>query len=215
MKSRIKEDETFVPYKNGNYYYSARYETGSEYPLYIRFKGSPSATEEIILNGPELAKGQSYFNTGGPDISTNHNMMAYAIDNVGRRMYTIYFKDLEKNKVLPQKIENTTGNIVWANDNKTIFYTQQNPETLRSEKIFRYNLDTQKSELVYHEKDETFGVYVYKTLPEKFIYIGCYATLESEILYINADHPTEKPKVFLKDPKNISMQSQMMVIIFM
>ncbi len=201
LKSRIKEDETFVPYKNGNYYYSARYETGLEYPLYIRFKGSPSATEEIILNGPELAKGQSYFNTGGPDISTNHNMMAYAIDNVGRRMYTIYFKDLEKNKVLPQKIENTTGNIVWANDNKTIFYTQQNPDTLRSEKVFRYNLDTQKSELVYHEKDETFSVYVYKTLPEKFIYIGCYATLESEILYINADHPTEKPKVFSKRSK--------------
>lgn len=196
LKSRIKEDETFFPYKDGPYYYSARYEKGSEYPLYTRFKGSPSAPEEVILNGPELAKNHSYFSTGGPEMSPNHHIMAYAVDTVGRRVYTIFFKDMITGKILPQKIENTTGGLVWANDNKTIFYTQQNPETLRSEKVFRYNLDTQKSELVYFEKDETFSVYLYKTLPEKFIYIVSYSTLSSEVQYLPANTPTATPKLF-------------------
>lgn len=198
LKSRVKEDETFLPAKDGDYYYSARYEKGQQYPLYIRMKGSPTGPEEILLNTPELAKNHSYFSCGGTDMSPNHKIMAYDIDTVGRRFYTIHFKDLSTGKVLDDKIENVTGNMAWANDNETVFYTQQHPETLRSEKVYRYNLRTKKKDLVYHEKDDTFSVYVYKSLSEKYIYIGSYSTLTTEVQYVPADQPTAPFKLFSK-----------------
>lgn len=196
LKSRVKEDESTVPTKDGDYYYAARYEVGQQYPLHVRRKGSATGTEEILINVPELAKGHAYFSSTGPRMSLNQEMMAYAVDSVGRRFYTIYFKDLKSGKTLPDKIENVSGNLVWANDNETIFYSEQNPETLRAEKIYRYNIKTKTKDLVYFEKDETFSVAVYKSLSDKFIYIGAYATLSSEIQYLPADKPQEKFKIF-------------------
>lgn len=196
LKSRIKEDESFAPVKDGEYFYSARYEVGQQYPVYFRRKGSLTAAEEILLNVPELAKGHSFYQTSSPKMSPNHQIMAYAVDTVGRRFFTIYFKDLKSGKLLPNKIENMTGNLVWAKDNETVFYAQQNPQTLRSEKIFRYNLKTQKTNLVYFEEDDTFSVYVYQPLSEKFIYLGSASTLTTETRYLPADKPQEPFKVF-------------------
>nr|BFD68302.1 oligopeptidase B [Bdellovibrio sp. HAGR004] len=196
LKGRVKEDESFVPAKDGEYYYSARYEVGQQYPLHTRHKGSPQGPEEILINVPELAKGHSFFSSTGPRMSPNQQMMAYAVDTVGRRFYTIYFKDLKTGKTLPEKIENVTGNLAWANDNETIFYSEQHPETLRTEKIYRYNLKTHKKDLIYHEKDDTFSVYVYKALSEKYIYITSYSTLTTEVQFLPADKPQEKFKVF-------------------
>lgn len=196
LKSRVKEDESTVPVKDGNYYYAARFEVGQQYPLHVRRLGSPTGNEEILINVPELAKGHSFFNSTGPRMSPNHEMMAYAVDTVGRRFYTIYFKDLKTGKTLPETIPNVTGNLVWANDNETVFYSEQNPETLRSEKIYRYNINSKKKDLVYFEKDETFTLAVYKSLSEKFIYIGAYSTLTNEIQYLPADKPQAQFTVF-------------------
>ncbi|MGZ6411839.1 MAG: S9 family peptidase [Bdellovibrio sp.] len=201
LKSRIKEDESSVPVKDGDYFYSARYEAGQQYPLYIRQKGS-SGQEEILINVPELSKGHKYFNSTGPRISLNQNMLAYAVDTVGRRFYTIYFKDLKTGQMLSDRIENVTSNFTWANDNETIFYTQQNPETLRAEKIYRYNLKTKEKDLIYFEKDDTFSVSVYKSLSDKFIYINSAATLSTEVHFLPADKPFEKFKVFSHREKN-------------
>lgn len=202
LKGRIKEDESTVPAKDGNYYYSARYEVGQQYPLHVRHKGAPSGTEEILINVPELAKGHSYFHSTGPRMSLNQEVMAYAVDTVGRRFYTIHFKDLKAGKKLSDKIENVTGNLAWANDNETIFYTEQNPETLRAEKIYRYNIKTKRRDLVYFEKDETFSVSVYKSLSDKFIYIGSNSTLTTEIQYLPADKPQENFKIFTPRERN-------------
>lgn len=196
LKSRMKEDESSVPAKDGPYFYSARYEIGQQYPLYFRQKENLTAKEEILIDVPMLAKGKSFFQTTGPRVSPNHEMLAYGVDTMGRRFYTIFFKDLQKGKVLENKIENVTGNFVWANDNETLFYSEQNPETLRSERIFRYNIKTQKKELVYFEPDETFSVYVYKSLSDKFIYIQSNSTLTTEVQYLDANQPEQPFKIF-------------------
>lgn len=196
LKSRVKEDESSVPVKSGDYYYGVRYEAGQQYPLFSRYKGSPQGPEEILLNVPEMAKGHTFFQANRPMMSINQEIMAYAVDTVGRRFFNIYFKDLKSGKVLPDKIENVTGNLVWANDNETVFFSEQNPQTLRSEKIYRYNLKTHKKELVYFEKDETFSVYVYKSLSKKFIYIGSGSTLTTEVQYLDATKPYDAFKIF-------------------
>lgn len=198
MKSRIKEDESSVPVKQHGFYYLARYEVGAQYPIYARKKSTLDAPEEVLLNVPELAKGHSFYETSGPIMSPNQQIMAYAVDTVGRRFYNIHFKDLRTGRLLPDMLENVRPNLVWANDNETVFYTEQHPETLRSEKVWRYSLKTHKKELMFFEKDETFSVQVYGSLSEKFIYIGSYSTLTTEIQYLSADHPMDKFKVFEK-----------------
>jgi oligopeptidase B len=195
MKGRIKEDDSSYPAKMGDYMYSTRYQIGQQYPLFVRTKIQGGA-EEILINEPELSKGHSYYDSTGPRISPNQMMMAYGEDTVGRRFYDIRFKDLKTGKILPNVIEKATGNLVWADDNETVFFAQQNPDTLRSEKIYRYNIKTQKKELVYHEKDETFSCYVLKSLSRKFIYITTQATLTSEVYYLPADKPHDSFKVF-------------------
>ncbi|MGE5086944.1 MAG: oligopeptidase B, partial [Bacillota bacterium] len=142
MKGRIKEDESTVPAKMGEYYYLARYEKGQQYPIYSRKKGSLNAPEEVLLNIPELAQGHNFYESSGPLISPNQQIMAFAADTVGRRFYTMYFKDLKSGKLLPDKIENMSANLVWAADNETVFYSEQHPETLRTEKVYRYSLKT-------------------------------------------------------------------------
>lgn len=198
LKSRMKEDESSVPAKDGPYYYSARYEAGQQYPLYLRQKEGLKATEEVLINVPMLAKGNSFFQTTGPRVSPNHEMLAYGVDTMGRRFYTIFFKDLQKGTVLQNKIENVTSNFVWANDNETIFYAEQNPDTLRSEKVYSYNIKTQKKKLVYFEPDETFSVFVYKSLSDKFIYIQSNSTLTTEVQYVEANQPEQPFKIFSK-----------------
>ncbi|MNJ99752.1 Protease 2 [compost metagenome] len=195
MKSRLKEDDSSVPYKRGEFYYYSRVEAGKQYPIYARKKGLNGA-EEVLLNVNEMAKGYSFFDCSGPNMSNNQEWMAYAVDTVGRRFYTIYFKNLKTGELLKNKIENVTGNLEWAEDHKTVFYAQQNPETLRSEKVFRYNIETQKTDLVYFEKDDTFSVGVYGSLSEKFIYMVSGSTLTTEISYLPSNTPNDSFKIF-------------------
>ena len=144
-----------------------------------------------MFNVNEEAKGYEYFQLGGLNVSPNNTLVAFSTDAVSRRQYTIQIKNLLTGEVLEDKIENTTGGSVWANDNKTLFYTKKDSVTLRSSKIYRHILGTDSSEdvVVYEEQDETFGTYVYKTKSHQFIVIGSYSTLSSEFRVVSADDP--------------------------
>jgi len=192
MKGRIKENDASVPYKDNGYFYSTRYEIGKQYPIYSRRKGNLEAEEAILFNVNEMAEGFDYYQLGGLNISSDNKLMVFATDTVSRRQYSLRIKNLETGKIYEDTIENTTGGSVWANDNKTIFYTKKDPITLRSEKIYRHILGTPTSEdiEVFHEKDDTFGTYVTKSKSDKYIIIGSYSTLSTEAQYLDADNPT-------------------------
>lgn len=198
MKSRIKEDDESVPYFYNGYFYITRYEKGKDYPIYSRKKGSLSAKEEILFNCNDMAKGKDYFNLSGMSISPDNKLASFAIDLVSRRIYTIQVKNLETGEILADKIENTTGNNEWANDSKTLFYTTQDVQTLRSNKIFKHTLgtETKSDALVFEEKDEMFSCYVYKEKSEKYMVIGSGSTLTSEYRILDANKPNENFKIF-------------------
>jgi len=202
MKKRIKEDDSTVPYKKGEFFYYARYEKGKEYAIYCRKKGNLSGPEEVILDVNELAKGKKYYAAAVVDFSPNGELMAFAVDEVGRRFYTINFKNMKTGQILKENIPNTTGNWVWAADNKTGFFAKQHPETLRSEKVYRYALGDKAPTEIYFEKDEIFNVGVHKSLNDKTIFILASSFDSSEARYIAADKPTSKFKIFLKREKN-------------
>ena len=198
MKSRIKEDDESVPYLKRGYFYITRFEKGNQYPIYSRKKDTLNAEEEILFNVNELAEGFSYFNLKGLSVSTNNKLVVYGTDNVSRRQYTLKFKNLETGEIYSDKIENTTGSAIWANDNKTVFYTKQHAETLRSEKIYRHILGTDVSTdlEVYHESDDAFGTFVYKTKSEKYIVIGSFSTVSTEYRILDAANPRGEFRVF-------------------
>ncbi|PKQ70960.1 S9 family peptidase [Raineya orbicola] len=204
IKGRIKEDDESLPYKYKGYYYYTRFEKGKEYAINCRKKGTLQAKEEILIDQNELAKGKKYFALGALSISTNNQIMAYATDTVGRRIYNIYFKDLSTGKNLPDVIQNVTGNIVWANDNKTLFYSRQDLQTLRSFQIYKHTLgsDSSKDELIYEEKDVQFSCYLGKSKSEKYLMIISSSTLSSETRYLDADKPNGSFKVFLPRQKD-------------
>ena len=191
MKGRIKEDDASVPYKNNGYFYNTRYEIGKQYPIYSRKKGNLEAPEEILFDVNEMAKGFDYYQLGGLNVSPDNKLAVFATDTVSRRQYFLRIKNLETGEIYEDIIDNTTGGSVWANDNKTIFYTKKNPVTLRSEKIFKHVLGTPTSEdvEVYHEKDDTFGTYVTKSKSKKYIIISSFATMTTESRYLDADNP--------------------------
>jgi len=198
MKSRIKEDDSSVPYKYNGYWYITKYEKGKDYPIYTRKKETLEAEEELLFDCNEMAKDHSYFRLVGLNINLNNDLVSYGIDTTGRRQYTLHIKDLKTNTVLKDEISNTTGGSTWANDNKTLFYTKKDETTLRSEAIYKHRLNTdQKSdELIYEETDDTFGVSVYKTKSKKYLVIVSYSTLTTEYQILNANTPDGDFKVF-------------------
>ena len=200
MKARIKEDDESVPYLYNGYYYSTRFKKGQDYPIYSRRKGSLSAKEEIMFDCNELAKGQPFFQMNGLSVSSDNQFATFAIDTIGRRIYTLQIKNLITGEILSDKIENATGNSTWANDNKTIFYTRQDEKTLRSDTVFKHTLGTNSEQdvLVYFEKDDTFSVSVYKEKSKKYLVIGSSSTMTTEYRILLADNPNGKFKVFQK-----------------
>ncbi|MCO7185396.1 S9 family peptidase [Tenacibaculum sp. XPcli2-G] len=191
MKGRIKEDDESVPYKKDGYFYITRYEKGQQYPIYSRKKETLEAEEEIMFNVNNEAKGYDYFQLGGLNVSPDNKMTAFATDTVSRRQYFIRIKNLETGKVYKDIIENTTGGSVWANDNKTLFYAKKDPVTLRSSKIYKHTLgsDASLDELVYEEKDDTFGAFVTKSKSKDYIIIGSYSTVSTEYHVLDANNP--------------------------
>ena len=150
MKSRIKEKDESVPvFKNGYYYYT-RTDDGKQYYKYCRKKGTLSATEEVLLDVDKIAEGHAYYAVSGFDVSEDNKLLAFGVDEVSRRQYTIHLKNLETGEIMKDTIANTSGDPCWANDNKTIFYTAKNLVTLLSERIQRHILGTDASADVVH-----------------------------------------------------------------
>ena len=200
MKTRIKEDDQSVPYLYNGYYYITRFETGNDYPIYSRKNGSLSANEEIMFNCNELAKGHKYFQLGGLSISSDNQFVAFAVDTIGRRIYTVQIKNLITGEIFTDTIENTSGDSTWANDNQTLFYTRQDEKTLRSDKVFKHKLNTDASNdiLVFHEKDDTYSVEVTKEKSKKYIVISSSSTMTTEFRTLLADNPEGEFTIFQK-----------------
>lgn len=204
MKARIPKDDSSAPYYYGGYFYYTRTEGEHDYPIYCRKKGSLDSKEEVILNVNELAKGTSYLSVSNVKVSPDGSKLAYAMDTQGRRIYTIVFKDLVSGKTLDTQITEVTGNFVWANDNDTLLYTGHDPVTLRSHQVYRFSLSQpDKREMIYEEKDDTFSVYVGKTITDRFLLISSYSTLSSEIRLVDADKPKSPWKLFQARQKDV------------
>jgi oligopeptidase B len=205
MKSRIKEDDASVPYFYNGYFYLTRFELGGDYPIYARKKGSMNAPEEILFDCNQLAKGFTYFNLKGLTISPDNQWVAFSVDTIGRRIYTLQIKNLVTGELASEKIENVTGTATWANDNQTLFYTRKDDVTLRADSVYKHQLgtDANADSLVYFEKDDTFDVSVYKEKSKKYLVIASSSTLTSEYQILNADTPNSKFKVFQKRTRGL------------
>lgn len=199
IKGRIKQTDMSVPFRYNGYYYYTRYEDGFEYPLICRKKGSLEGEEIIMLNVNEMAKGYSFYDLDEWEVSSDNKLIAYSIDTVSRRKYNILIKNLETGEIYPERIKNTDGSVVWANDNKTIFYIRKD-KTLRPHKIYSHTVgtDPKNDKLVFHEKDVTYYTSINKTKSEKFLVISSYSTLSAECRILEANHPESKFRIFHK-----------------
>ncbi len=194
MVGRIKQTDESVPYKKNGYWYYTRYEEGKEYPVYCRKKGTMDAEEEVMINVNEMAEGHAFYMLVGLSVSKDNRYLTFGVDTVSRRKYTLHVKDLVTGEILPDEIPVTTGGSTWANDNKTIFYTRKDEQTLRSNAIYRHTLGTPASEdeLVYTEDDETFNTFVFKTKSTDYIMIGSVSTMSTEYRFIDASRPGDE-----------------------
>lgn len=197
IKGRIKQDDSSVPYKSNGYFYITRFEKGNEYPIYSRKMDNLENPEEILLDVNILAEPYDYYNISSLTVSTDNTILAYGEDTVSRRQYTLRFKNLVSGEMLTDSIKNTTGSAVWANDNRTIFYTRKD-KSLRSFKVFKHILgeDPKNDVEVFHETDDTFNAFVYKTKSKKYIVIGSWATLSQEYYLLDANNPSSEMTLF-------------------
>ena len=167
MLGRIKETDVEVPYREGDYFYYTRTEAGKQYPIRCRRKGSMDAAEEVVLDVNEMAKGLAFMTVSEYAVSPDGNLLAYSYDNTGFRQFTLAVKDLRTGKTLVDHAERV-GSVVWANDNKTIFYTQEDAVSKRQYRLYRHAVGTAGEDpLVYEEKDERFEVDAVKSRSER------------------------------------------------
>ncbi len=205
MKGRIKETDQSVPVKDNGYWYYSRFEAGQNYAYNCRKKESlETGTEEILIDGPKLAEGKDYWAVGSYDVSEDNKYMCYGVDIVSRRIYTVYFKNLETGEMMEDILEGTSGGASWSNDNKTIFYTKKDPTTLRDNQVWRHELGTPQGSdvLVFEEKDEEFSCFVYKTKSKKYMVIGSNQTLSTEYRVLEANNPQGEFKIIQPRERN-------------
>ena len=196
MLSRVKETDVEVPYREGDYFYYTRTEAGKQYQIRCRRKANVSdAPEEIVLDINELAKGQTFMSVSAYAVSLDGNLLAYSYDNTGFRQYKLAVKDLRTGKSLADTAERV-GSVVWANDNQTIFYTQEDAVSKRQYRLYRHTAGSSGSDtLVYEEPDEKFNVDVVKTRSDAFIFLFSGSHTTTEARYIPATQPDGEWKV--------------------
>jgi oligopeptidase B len=196
MLSHIKQTDTNVPYRWGDYFYYTRTEEGKQYPIYCRKKGSVDAPEEIVIDQNELAKGQKFMSIGMFVPSDDGNLLAYSTDNTGYRQYTLQIKNLKTGELFPERVERVNA-LAWATDNKTFFYVTEDPVTKRSDKFFRHVLGSDKTDLVYEEKDELFDISAGRSRDKAMILVHAFSKTSNEARYLPANNPNAELKVVL------------------
>jgi len=194
MVGHIKETDTSVPYRWGNYFYYTRTEQGKQYPIYCRKQGSLEAKEEVVLDQNELAVGFKFFSIAAFVPSDDGNLLAYSTDNTGYRQYKLQIKDLRTGQLLPETFERV-GNVAWATDNKTVFFTTEDAVTKRSDKFFRHTLGSDKTDLIYEDKDELFDITAGRSRDKAIIFLGSESKTSTEWRYLPADAPTAELKI--------------------
>ncbi len=202
IKGRIKENDETVPYLDNGYYYQTKYYQGKEYPVYYRWKDG-SDEPGLLLDVNALAEGHSYTGVGGLSVSPDNNLLAYGLDHVSRRQYTIFIKDLTTGALLSDTLVNTSGQVEWAEDNRSMFYVVKDPETLREARVMKHILGTPATDdqVVFDEADETFSVYLGKTKSKKYITITSGQTLTTEVHLIETAKPEGPLTVF--EPRRV------------
>ncbi|UJB19875.1 MULTISPECIES: S9 family peptidase [Lysobacter] len=190
---RIKQDDSSVPYRERGYWYYTRFETGQDYPIHARRKGSMDEAEQILLDVNAMAKGKDYFNVGGMEITQDNTILAWADDAVGRRQYKIRFKNLATGEIYPEVIDNASTDLVWADDNKTLFYVENDPETLLTVRVKKHVLGTPAASdtLVYEEKDDSFYMGIGRTRDDAYLCISVHSTVSSETRCAPAADPKQ------------------------
>lgn len=206
MKARIRETDQSVPVFENGYYYYDRYEKGKQYAIYCRKKGSLDAPENILLNINEMAEGHPYFDANGFTVSPDNKLLAFGVDTLSRRQFTIYIKNLETGEIYSDAMYPASPDIEWANDSKTLFYVEKNPETLLTEKVRKHVAGTSVTDdkTLYTEKDKSNYLYLDKSRSNRFIIITSSATMSTEVLYLDADQPDKEFKAIqprIKDVK--------------
>ncbi len=201
MLGRIKQTDLSVPYKLGEFWYYTKTEEGKQYPMYFRSHKQNGDDEKLVLDLNEMAKGYKYFAVGSFDVSDDGNLLAFSTDTTGYRQYTLQIKDLRTGAILPNKIERVTS-AEWANDNKTLFVVQENEVTKRSDKFWRHDLNSNKTDLVFEEKDVMFNLGVGRSRDKRMLFLTSYAKTMREARYLPADAPNGEWKIVLPRETN-------------
>jgi oligopeptidase B len=205
MTGRIKQDESSAPYYDNGFYYYSRFEEGGEYPIYCRRQGSMDAEEQIIINAPQLAEGQAYFRVSRFHVSPDNNWLAFTVDTIGRRQHTIFLKNLKTGEIQPTGIQYAAGDVVWAADNQTIFFTTIDPITLRYDNVRKLDTHSQNNpEIVYYEPDDTYYYMgVSQTKDRQYLMINCRSSVSNEIRILESNNPTGSFRVFQPRQKDL------------
>jgi len=194
ITGRIKQDDSSVPYFKHGYWYYSRFETGKDYAIIARRKGGMEAPEEILFDQNAMAAGKGYFSIGDWQVSPDNSLIAWAEDSIGRRQYQLFVKELSTGKTFSDRVDNIEANIVWADDNQTLFYIEKDPVTLLSKRVKTHVLGnaTETDALVYEEADDSFYMGISRTRSEEFICISVESTVSSE----QRCAPAAKPETF-------------------
>jgi oligopeptidase B len=199
--SRLKQDDSTVPYRKDGYWYSTRFEPGKEHPIFVRRKDSPDALEEILLDANVHARGLEYYRIGALEVSPDSQWLAFCEDTTGRRQFTLKFKDLRTQEILPVAIPDVEPDLAWANDNRTLLYVEKDPETLLGLYVKKHVLgqDPKHDVLVFEQTDRRFYTGVSKSKSDAFIFLHMESTLSSEWRYARADDPELRFEIFLAE----------------
>jgi len=199
IKGRIQKDDSSVPTKSGDFFYSRQVQGESEYPIYVRATDFKGSNLEVLLDVNELAKAHDYYQVSGLKASPNGKLVAYGEDTVSRRIYTVQFKDIASNTLLNDKLEGTNGGVVWGNDNKTIYYIKKDPQTLLGYQVFRHILGTPQAddEMIYEESNKSYYTGISKSKDDSRIFIWHSSTEASGVSIIDANNAKSMPKKFI------------------
>jgi oligopeptidase B len=197
LKSHVQEDDASAPVFDDGYWYSTRFSAGQEHPVYVRRKGSKDAPEEVMLDGNELARGHAFFAFGNHAVSRDGHLVAWTDDTVGRRQFVLHVKDLRTGQLLPDTASNIARFVVWANDNKTVFYIGKDPVSLREDRVFRHALGESGDAQVFHEPDGQYYVSIQPSKSRRYVMIDLRATTHTEVRLLDADHPAAPDRVVL------------------